>query len=358
MTIFGTLDRYVARAFVSSYVLCAGIGFILFVTVDALFNLGDLLERDSGVLLGLLEFYAARTPLLFQRFGSFLTLAAGMLDVARLERNNELIPIVSSGTSVFRALAPVLMGAALAFFNETATTEMVIPTLAEEIRAQGLLGSSDDRPGIMRDRAGNTLFAGSYDASERRLRWVTLRERDADGEVVRAYHGDEARWVRDPASPTGGWWWLPAGYTVSQGVTEPIPAREGVLLPTSVEPVDVESMNERVSLLGFGALRRQYLRQPYLPSLRVQLHERMARPLGHVILLMLGLPFVLGRGRRGAGVFLGLIAVVVICAAYFLSGFFFYALGADGALHPFWAAWTPAIVFGLAAIWLFGRVQT
>ncbi|GIW72931.1 MAG: hypothetical protein KatS3mg102_2473 [Planctomycetota bacterium] len=353
MRIAGTIDRLVARRFASSYLLCLGTAAVLFSVVDALLKLDALQRRPGPLWLAFAEAYALELPLLFQRFGAFVTLAGAMFCVARLVRNNELLPIVASGTSVFRALAPVLLGAALLGGLEFATTELVIPRLADRIRAHGGLSGwgRGGRPGILRDAAGHTTFAGDYDPATRTMRWVSVRERGPDGEVLRTWHGDAASWRE-------GAWWLARGWVVQGDRVTEVGPPAGLRLPIALQPIDVESPTEKISLLPFAALRGQVLRQPYLPALRIQLHERITRPLAHLLLVLLGLPFVLREPGARGGVYVGLLALGAIGGAYFFAGFYCRALGAAGQLHPFWAAWLPTVAFGLLGIWLFGRVRT
>ncbi|MFC1707217.1 LptF/LptG family permease, partial [Planctomycetota bacterium] len=244
-----------------------------------------------------------------------------------------------------------------------AVTELVIPRVAGTIRAAGgLRRTRTPRPGFMRDAEGNTLFAGGYDRSTETLRWVTFRERDSQGRLQRVYHGDIAAFVR--RGPDSGVWRLMHGWVrqedSGQGthVSQRVLGEEGADLHTSIVPIDVESMSEGFSLLSFSDLRKQcYDRQSYLHRLRVQLHQRITSPLAHVVLCLLGVPFVLRRTGR-ASIFLGILALIAICLFYFLATFFFFELGSRGSIDAFWAAWIPTIAFTLMAVALWHRVRT
>lgn len=362
-----TLDRYVARYFLSSFALCGALLCLLFVVVDSVVNVNDLLEAKEPFLLAALHHYGALLPLLFQRFGAFVTLAGGLFAAARLQSNNELVPILASGVSVFRCLAPILVGALAVGGAEAAITELVIPRFADEIRSAGLIGKSARRPGFLRDDYGNVLFAGRYDARAQRLYWVTFRERGLDGQAGRTVVADRAIW--EPAEKGGRWrledGWVerpreraePDGTASRAKRMERIP-KGGIRIDTTIIPIDIESLNERLSLLRLGDLLRQaYERQTYLLSLRVQVLQRLSGPLAHVVLCLLGLPFVLQQEGRKSLAF-GLLALLAICAGYFLSTFFCYEFGARGTISPFWAAMAPTIGSGLLALVAWRRVRT
>ncbi len=374
------LDRYVARFFVTSYLICFSTFVVLFLLIDTVDKLDRFLEA-SGVVWwrALLRYWLGQIPLIVDRFAPFATLAGAMFAVARLERNNELLPMKAGGISTFRAVAPVLVGATLLGGVSVANNELAIPALADAIRESARFQKSGAiRPGVLRDARGGTLYAEVYDPAARRLYWVTFR--DAHGREVRAYHADTASWV--PTRGRRGYWLLEGGViresaaparpgapgappeVAQRPIGRGVPAdrgapstEEGWPLETSIRPIDVESLADRVSLLSFSELRDQVRRQSYLDRLRVQLHARIAAPLAHPILCLLGLPFVLRAGGRRS-MFLGLAALLAICASFFVVTFIFHELGNDGLLSPLAAVWTPVVGFALLGIALFDRVPT
>lgn len=312
--------------------------------------------------------------MIFLRFGSFLTLAGGMFAVARLQRNNEVMPIKAGGISMHRALAPIFGCGVLLAALSVADAELLIPQIAPAIRrASQFQKQKDVVPGIIRDRVGNTLFAARYRPSTQTMRWVTFRQHDDEGVEMRTIFADRARWVA--TGDDAGHWLFEDGLVRDlrpekreggdDGAAPRIPQRRfgagdqgGEKVETSIIPIDVESLRETYSLLSFGDLREQYRRQRYLPLLRVELHERITGPLGHILLLLIGLPFVLRDDGGRASVFVGMLALIVICAAYFVVTFIFRALGGQGSLEPIIATWSPVVIFGLLGILLFGRVRT
>jgi lipopolysaccharide export system permease protein len=373
------LDGYVLGYFWSSYALCLLTLTLLFVIADAFANAKQFVNENTVWWRDIPLYYAGQLPILFDRFASFITLGGAMFAVARLERNNELMPMKAGGVSIFRALVPIFASAALLGGAQFLNGEVVVPAMADTIRAGARFQSDEaEGPGILRDARGNTLGAASFDRSRAQLRWVSFREHDIEGRVARAIFAERATWVPAGRAPPGsndaargkGAWLLEDGTIVEGDAGEQRrigtgaprdrahpTAEEGLLLETSIRPIDIESLGERVSLLSFRDLRDQYRRQSYLPRLRVQLHARIATPLAHLVLCLLGLPFVL-KGGGGRSVFLGMLALVVICAGFFVASFILQDLGSSGSISPFWAAWAPTVLFAVAGIWSFGEVRT
>jgi lipopolysaccharide export LptBFGC system permease protein LptF len=91
-------------------------------------------------------------------------------------------------------------------------------------------------------------------------------------------------------------------------------------------------------------------------SLETALQTKVAQPAMLPIMALLAAPFAFRVGRRGAlaGIGLGLVlGILALIAAAFLT-----KLGEVGALPPALAAWSPNVLFGLAALYFLLRMRT
>ena len=99
--------------------------------------------------------------------------------------------------------------------------------------------------------------------------------------------------------------------------------------------------------MTFAELRRQITDLAKsgfsLVESRVQLQERIAFPLVTLVMTLLGIPFGLTTGRRGALYGVGL--AMVLGASYWLLNTFFMAVGRAELLNPPLAAWATNILF-------------
>ncbi|RME74502.1 MAG: LptF/LptG family permease [Planctomycetota bacterium] len=357
MRVCGRIDRYYGQRFLRTWALVAAFVLLVFLAVDALVRM-ERWTRSDGVLEGLVH-YGVQLPLLYQRFGAYLTLAAALLTVQRLAHANELLPLVSSGTSMRRALAPILAGALGAAALQIADTEWVLPRLADRLVEEGGLRGRDDLfgPLITRDAAGHSLLATSYDARRRILHGVTLRVRRGDATVRAVIRGDLARW-RPAATGREPGWWLQAG-TIRWGEAAAVPLEgEALRLPTDLEPLDLESLQAAAWLLDTRALRQQIARQPDNLALQWQLYARWIRPFDHLWLVLFGLPFVLRNRDRVTARALGFVVLLASCALYFVVQLVCHGLGRDGQLAPALAAGLPTLLFAPVAVFGFSRIET
>ena len=88
----------------------------------------------------------------------------------------------------------------------------------------------------------------------------------------------------------------------------------------------------------------------------VALYRKLSFPMTTLIMTLIAVPFAVTVGRRGAlyGVGAGITLAIIYWGAMSVSA----ALGTGGALTPLLAAWTPNILFGAAAVYLFFTVRT
>ncbi|HLV01377.1 MAG TPA: LptF/LptG family permease, partial [Acidobacteriota bacterium] len=90
--------------------------------------------------------------------------------------------------------------------------------------------------------------------------------------------------------------------------------------------------------------------------LETELYKKLSFPLVTLIMTVLGVPFSLTMGRKGA--LYGIAAGVLIGIIYWGAFGVFDVLGSSGLLAPSLAAWGPNILFGTGAVLLLSGVKT
>src|SRR5262245_65515896 len=108
------LDRLLIRSFIKSYIICLVSLLTLYVVIDLFTNLDDFIEKHTGftaVLKHIASYYGYKITQIFDRLAEVIALLAATLTVALLQRNNELLPLLSAGAPTRRVGAPVLVAA-------------------------------------------------------------------------------------------------------------------------------------------------------------------------------------------------------------------------------------------------------
>ena len=90
----------------------------------------------------------------------------------------------------------------------------------------------------------------------------------------------------------------------------------------------------------------------------VNFHNRIVDPLRGIVLLLIGVPFILGKEGLNRSRFLGILKAILVCAAFYTLGFVATNLGRHGHLQPVLAAWAPTMMFGSVGLLMFDSMQS
>ena len=135
------------------------------------------------------------------------------------------------------------------------------------------------------------------------------------------------------------------------------------LLETSLTPFDFAHSRDaetgmRLPALTFEDLSEQSRRNPEVPWFRVKLHDRLAAPLVPFVLLLVGIPLLIGFEASVRSRMLGMGLCIIVAAGFHAVSFMLVSVANKGVLGPPFAAWLPVIVAGGAGLWLFGRMHS
>lgn len=360
----GRLDRYVARLFVLSYAAAFFLVVGLFVILDMTTNLDDYLTPDkagvapSSLLVG--RYYLLQLPFLYLQMSPYVTLVAGMFTAAKLARSNEVVAALNAGVSVRRLLFPVYLGAALLAAGMFVLREEATSSLGRERDlVQDYLKERRPVPSVR-----NLVVWGM------RGRLVTLRQYDVGRDPADSVAlGLSARHREDESlvsidSPrarplSGGRWSLEDGVRLEDHGGRRDTRAIDVLDDPRFTPQDVErawKAREHPMDLSYSELRELLAREPTNRQYQTLLQNNLTFPLAGLILLLVGLPFVVGdeRGKAGERIARGFL----LCVGYFGVDFVARTLGLQGALGPVSSGWLPLVLFGSLGVVLTASMRS
>ncbi len=184
---------------------------------------------------------------------------------------------------------------------------------------------------------------------------MTIHDLRADGSPYRRISAREAAWLDDT-------WWLFDGVIYSYPLND-IPIKQDLSKKSfdfELHPLDLLQSEEEQAFLGFFDLRETLERRTGYPEvilrpLRVEYHQKLALPVACLIMGLLGVTFGLRSGRGGvlAGVGISLVLSFLYYVFYSITG----AMGNQGYLAPWLAAWAANLVFGGIGLALFLRLN-
>ncbi|MBW2520778.1 MAG: LPS export ABC transporter permease LptG [Deltaproteobacteria bacterium] len=89
---------------------------------------------------------------------------------------------------------------------------------------------------------------------------------------------------------------------------------------------------------------------------QVEKHLRFSRACIPLIMILLGIPFAIKRGRHASYAF-GIVISLIIFVVYFILYAVFAALGQSNILPPVVSAWAANLLMTLTGLWMFFKVQ-
>src|SRR5713101_1738307 len=105
------LDRVLIRGYIKAYLVCLVSLLSLYVVIDLFTNVDDFAEQHHGlapILKHIGVYYGYKVAHIFDLLCEAIVLLAAMFTVAWMQRNNELLPLLSAGVTTQRVVRPVL----------------------------------------------------------------------------------------------------------------------------------------------------------------------------------------------------------------------------------------------------------
>lgn len=355
------LDRYVFRQFLVALFVVASTLVGLYVGIDFITNLKKFLIADRNDLGRFcLQYYGQRLPGIIVALAPAITLVAAAAALARLARANEIVAMLAAGRSVHRILLPIFLGALGIAAGMVVLQEVVIPATALDLLdSEARLERNEVQSNLLlSDKYNASIFMTHYFPKAREMTRVSITQLDAEGRLRADICAEYVRWETWKMA-----WSCYRGKMFryqSDGVHRDGPpvrfGDEGMAWECSLRPEDIQKYTVPISYRSFQELFDICRDDPGRDDARATMHSRISMPLGSLVLLGLGLPFLLKREVRGLLVGIGIC--VLVSVIFFGTQFALLQLGIAGVIHPILSAWFPIVLFGSAAVMLMDGIPT
>jgi lipopolysaccharide export LptBFGC system permease protein LptF len=335
-----------------------------------------------------------RTLEYFQWLCGAVVLVAAAFTMARLNKTNELIAFKASGVSVYRLLWPIIAGGLALTVLYVVNQELVIPRCADELAGKRSMAGPDDPFEVrhIEDAQNALMYAPLFipreqamvaivkDDRGRRVRYpVTVVLRDGQSRNRFFITADRAEY--DPRIGQLGGWRLyrevpgddGSVKLVYGGIRMAAPERgqthsatggvQGDIVlefETDIDPTTLvrRKHSKFFQYLSFATMRG-LLNDPAAVDPRVAevaMHKHFSKPILNLVLLLLGLPFVVG--REGKSYFVSIATCIAFFVAVLAVEYAATEFGHSGHLHPVLAAYLPVFIFTPVAIIAMETIRT
>ncbi|MBN2318046.1 MAG: LPS export ABC transporter permease LptG [Acidobacteria bacterium] len=357
-------DLYIARGFLVYFFWSLAACSMLFIILT-LFEILDDAIRNEIPIIEIVKYFMFYMPQIFTLAVPMSILLAILINFGILEKNSEITAVKAGGWSLYRISIPIFLLASVFCVGIFVMQDYILPTANErqdrlwnKIKNRAPQTTIPMRKWILgeSDRIYNYEH---FDENEDSFVGLNIYEIDLNSAVllrrIRANrarilpHGEwqlEDGWIRDYSRNQEGFRTIK---TKNFHFPEQADYFEReVFQPKESSKMTYYELQSHIKYLkdsGYNAV-----------ELQVELYKKISFPLSCLIMTLLAIPFSFIIGRRGA--FFGIGASIAIAMFYMLVMGFFEAMGGNGILNPFLAAWAPNILFGAAGFWMFLSIRT
>ena len=358
------LDRYVTRLYLRIVAL-SFVGLMGIFYISTFIDLSDKLYKGEATGWMLIEYFWFATPQYIYYVVPISALIATLVAIGLLTKSSELTVMKACGISLYRAAAPlllfgmlwsglmfVLQESVLASANRRAEAIRHVirggsPRTFDVLNRQWLIGRDgaiyhyryfepkvQEMSGLTVYRfapedwqLSSRLFASHVRYTEEGWLASTGWEREFDGDL------------RDDTSPYRRF---------ENQVIDVEPPSYFVTEQPAAERMTYRQLDDYIGELSASGFN--------VVALTVALQRKLSFPFVTIIMTLIGVPFAVTTGRRGAlyGIGLG----IMLAISYWITFSVFAAIGSAGLLAPMLAAWAPNGLFGSLGTYLALTVRT
>lgn len=361
MRVSFTLSSYIGKQ-VFIAIMGAFIGLMLLIL---LIDFVELLRRASGKeqipFHVILELLLLKIPYRGGLLLPFAVLIGSMQALARLTRSNELVSVRAAGVSVWQFLLPgVLVALAIGVFNVTVFNPVSAAMLSryEQLENKYLVG----RPSMLAVSSSG-LWIRQIEERDPKVREYVIHAPRIAQKDMRLYNvivfifGDNSMFLGRLDAGTAK---LEKGFWIMNDVRYSQPGQlpqvmENYKLPTDLTLTQIQDSFASPMTLSFWQLPAfvNLLEKAGFSAIRHKLHWHalLASPVLLSAMVLLAALFSLRLPRRGGVTWLIIGGVATGFGVHFANDLI-RALGESGSLPVELAAWSPALVAGMAGIGL------
>ena len=358
------LDRYILKSVIYIFLSCIFVFLFLYVIIDLLSNLDEILRHQATLSL-LIRYYLSYLPIMFVQVSPFACLLSTVYTFARLNHNNEIIAMRSSGLSIFEIARNALLFGLLISLLVFWVNDRFVPSCLVEnqkIKVQIDGGSSKGKSIKPETIINLTLyglrnrlfFIGKFSPAAKTMEQITILEQDENQNLTKKIIAAKGIY-RD------GLWRFSQSITYSfdrngQVTDEPTYFEEEIMsIPET--PEDFASLRQKPEQMNIRQMQ-DYLwvlsksgATSIIRNLKVDFYQRFTAPFTSIIIIFLGIPFSLMMRKRATG--MSSIGVSIIVGfLYYVLDAVCIAVGKSGLIMPSLAAALSHIIVLTGSLYL------
>jgi lipopolysaccharide export system permease protein len=352
-----TLDSYILRQVIATFVFGVLAICVIFVVVHLLENLDSFLDKKLPLVI-ILRFYVNFLPEIIKLITPVAMLLAALFTVGRLSNTNEIIAMKSGGMSVYRIMIPVvLFGVALSigqvWFNGWVVPKAngVKAEIERRFMQKGRIETSLYNV-YLRDAPTRNVMIRFYDDITKIGNFISIEEYSSEESPRLLSRIDAQTFTFDTIS--NAWKLMQAmehRFGKTPAGTDTMTARvvNEYLAHLSIKPRELFQLQRGTDELTFEELREYItLSQRGGKDVRQQMidyYGQYALPFANAIVTLFGIVPLAAAGTRKRGLAMELASAMIIAFLYMVFVKIGQSLALASPLPPMIGAWMANGVF-------------
>jgi len=345
------LDRYIFSNFISIFLFCLVLLFVLFVVGD-IFGFLDEILREKISAQSLLAFYIYMSPYLITQIAPISCLLASVFLLGNLNLYNEVTAIKASGVGLISVLRPMLLGSIIIGAGLFILNDRVVPDwirVANKIRYEklevGKRGAAVTLKNVAIYGQGNKIvYAKSFDVAKNTMHDIIIHEQNSEQRTISKINVQQMTWI-------DSYWWGKEIFTYyiddkGEIIATPDYKQEG-RVELAESPLEFINNRQEPQFMKYSELKKYltvFLAGSKAARMRftVDLHYKISFPFSCLAMILIAAPFTLVKKRGGA--LLGVAKGILIGLSYVPLVAIGLALGKAGVIPPALSAWFANII--------------
>lgn len=355
---FKTIDRYIIRKFLGTYVFAI----ILLLAIVVMFDINEKLDAflKAPLHATIVDYFLNFIPYFANQFAPLFTFIAVIFFTSKLAMHNEIVAMLSSGMSFRRLLRPYMVSAAvIAAASFVLSAYIIPPANVKRINYTNTYVKNkrvDYGANIMLMVAPNEIaYINRYDNITKTGIRFSLESFDKDKRLVSRLTATSIRW--DTLYN-----WRVNDYVIRDFRDGREYISKGMSLDTIIpfEPRDFLIAVNDCEKMTTPALARYVERQKErgvanIRTFEVEYHRRFAMTAAAFILTIIGMSLSSRKVKGGMGLNIGIGLVLSFGYILFMTVTQTFAL--SGLTSAMVAMWVPNVLFSLIALVLYIRAR-
>lgn len=351
------LDSYVLKKFIATLIMSLLTMIFVYIIIDLFDNLNKFIDANMP-LIGYIMYYTLKIPEIISQIFPIVVFMSLLFTLGNLTKYNEITAMMSSGISLMRISAPLIIMGVILSIGHFYFTESVVPYASRKhYEAKDYYldkGAKFHRKmnEFVYQEKNSIVYISSFDSRTEIASGVSIQD-IKEGTID--FRLDAERMVYK----NGKWKLLNLTrrkFTADSTAYEKL---DSLSIALDFEPKDIAEIELKPIEMGYFELGEYIEKKKELGAdmtkWEVERTSKMSYSVITLILILIAIPLSTGRARSAASVNFGIS--VGIAFLYYLLIIMFKNWGAVGQLNVIVSSWAPNVIFGIIGLFLIGKAK-